>query len=150
MRKLPLLAPALCLLLIGCGVFGSDDDCGGREGLFIQTDRESYQVGEEATLTIENCIGETVLFDGRSSPDYELEKRIDETWEVVGGQGGLFSSFEEIGKKGAIEVMLPAEPQVDRVDTVIGTYRFELDIHDSNEDPLPKERRRSNTFEVTE
>lgn len=76
-----LLALTVCLLAAGCSLSGSDD-CDGREGLFIQTDRDSYQVGEEATLTVENCMGKALYIEKAYTvpPDYHLEKKVAGEW----------------------------------------------------------------------
>ena len=150
------IALTVCFLLPGCGLFGSDGDgrCDdGREGLFIQTDRDSYQVGEEAALTVENCTSNLILIDGGSSPDYELEKEFDGDWKSADGRGGMYSVLQEIEKAEIDEVSLPIEPDIDRIDEVPGVYRYELEIYDKydkKEDLLQEELRRSNTFEVTE
>lgn len=150
MKRL-VLALIACCLIAGCSLFGSDD-CGEREGLFIQTDRQSYRVGEEATLTVKNCTGETAFYDeGGGIVQYDLEKKINSTWEIFDEQGGgLYSFLEEIESGKQVELSLPVEPERDRMDMVMGVYRYELDIRNSEEDFVSQERRRSNTFEVTE
>ena len=149
-RFLFILVVCLCA---GCGLFSSNDEeqCeSGREGLFIETDRDSYQVGERATLTVENCTGSLIFLDGGSSAQYKLERRVSGAWKRVDGRNGLYHLYLEIKPGEARRVALPVEPEEGQVNVVEGTYRYELDVFDSAKNFLPEEMCRSNAFEIIE
>ena len=148
-----LLALVVCFLAGGCGVSDIDDPCDGQEGLFIETGRDSYQVGEEATLTVKNCTSYSTAFFGSDGPHYRLQKDINGTWKNVSGQTGMAGYRQEFD--GAVEkISLPIELDEEDTEEASGTYRFELFIESNRSggdfDLLPDEVRRSNTFKVTE
>lgn len=105
-------------------------------------------------LTIENCTGGALFIERAHSaaPDYNLEKRIGDEWEVVSIGEILDARLVQVGSDDSYEFTLPVEPSADFVDGFPGTYRYEIDIHDGQqtEDQLPKQKRVSNTFEITE
>lgn len=58
----------------------------------------------------------------------------------------------EVKHGGTYEFVLPVEPENKSTDSFSGTYRFEIDLYDGQqvENKLPKEKRVSNAFEITE
>lgn len=154
-----LLALIVCLVA-GCSLFGSDD--GGqceseREGLSIRTDRESYQVGEEAVLTLENCTGEALYVEndfGSSPPDYHLEKKVAGEWKLADSrEGGIGNGYREVEPAEIYEFTTSVSFEEFLEDaTPPGTYRYVLFIYKGPRGStlLPEEKRVSNTFEVTE
>ena len=151
------LALTVCFLLPSCGLFGSDGDgrCDdGREGLFIQTDRDAYQVGEEATLAVENCTGSPLYVEKNYTvpPDYHIEKQVAGEWRLASARESPSFRTVKVELGDRAEFALPVEPYEDFLDSIPGTYRYELDIYAGQqvEDKLPKEERVSNTFEITE
>ena len=152
-----LLALFACLLSVaGCSLRGSDDgSCGDREGLFIQTDDDSYQVGKRATLTIENCTGQMLYIEndyGDTPPDYHLEKKVANGWELVDSRaGGLGNGYKKIGEAQTQKFTAFTKPEEYLVDSIPGTYRYVLFIYEGEgANRLPEEKRVSNTIEITE
>lgn len=146
-------------LFVGCGLFGTGDDrCDGREGLFIQTDRSSYQVGGKAMLTVENCTGGTLSIERNYNqpPDYKLEKMVASGWNLADQGGASLYDIEsdEIEAGESYKFALPVEPLKLLIDSISGMYRYQLDIYNGYDaagvkDYLPEKERVSNTFRVT-
>ena len=158
MRRL--LSLAACFLVVaaaGCSLTGNGDDrCNGQSGLFIQTDRDSYRVGDEATLTVENCTGGTLYIDKGYTrpPEYSLEKNVSDMWRLADhGGGGLYIRRVEVEKSKSRNFTLPIDPYKGYVSAMAGTYRYEIDVFYEPKDvgkKFPKEKRLSNTFEIIE
>jgi hypothetical protein len=159
MKRLTLVA-FLCYLT-GCGLFdiGGTDRCDGRDGLFIQTDRDTYQIGEKATLTVENCTNGELSMDRNYNypPDFKLEKKSVDEWEIADQRGSSLYDIEsdDIQEGETYDFALPIEPSETLIDSIAGTYRYRLDIYDGYDasgakNYLSEKMRRSNTFEITE
>ena len=152
-RLLSLLLP-FCLILSGCEMLGLGGRCGDADELRVRTEHDTYRVGDDAEITIENCSGEDVFLRGVGSPEYGLEKKVDGSWEGAGGSFSLdYKRMKRVEHGGAYEVTTAVEPQAELVDSVPGTYRVVLALYDGDlpeGQRLPREARTSNAFEVTE
>ena len=141
----------LCLTLSGCEILGLGGRCGDADGLSIETEHDTYHVGDDAEITLTNCSGEDVYLDGFREPNYTLYKRVDDSWEKVGFGVTLDADLKRIEHGEVYDVTVPVEPLEDRVDSIPGTYRFVLFLYDGDlPEGRPHSMNTSNTFEVTE
>lgn len=144
MTRIAALLAGIVLLASGCDLLGNSSD-GSSGELRIVTVQETYSPGQKVAVRLDNDRSRSISYHRCGTI---LQRKTEGGWEVhssmictpIAQQADI-----RIDAKGVVsDSLLWFGPG----DTTVGKYRFELDITNSNGDPLPDKERLTNAVTV--
>ena len=144
MIRIVALLTGIALLAGGCDLLGNSSD-GANGELRTVTTQETYSPGQKVAIRLENDRSRSISYHRCGTI---LQRKTEDGWEVhnsmICDPIAAQASIRIDAQDAVSDSLLWFGPG----DTTAGTYRFELDVTNSNGDPLPDKERLTNAVTV--